>query len=36
MECEVRMTDWPPRIISKMLFHKNRLAPGSMPVVGSS
>ena len=36
IECEVRTTDWPPFIISKILFHKNLLAPGSIPLVGSS
>ena len=36
MEWEVRMTDLPLRITSKIQFQRNLLAPGSMPVVGSS
>ena len=33
---EVRTTDCPARTISRMLFHRNLRAPGSIPLVGSS
>ena len=36
IEWDVRTTDCPPRIMSKIQFQSKRLAPGSIPVVGSS
>jgi len=34
--CEVRITDLPSLTIALIQFHKNLLALGSIPVVGSS